>query len=351
MAMYINAMEAISPQNTFGLDRFPGEICPPENGAFSCQQPVYKAYIKPKLLRRMSKVIRMGVTAGLECLKKSNIDTPDAIVVGTSLGCVQDTIKFLKQIDENGEQLLNPTAFIQSTHNTVSGQIALLLGCRSYNLTFTQRTLSFENALMDTCLVLSEKPEQTILLGGIDEITPESLELIQRSGCAKKSVDTVNSVPEKGYIPGEGTAFFTVTNQKSDKNKVEISKLSVLPAPENEEQVKQFIQEQINACGLSPEQIDAVMIGVNGDLRNDRVYQNTIETICPDSTQISYKNLVGEYDTASSFAMWMGAQAVEQQTFPKPSILKEGKAKELRHILLFNHHKGKDYSLIILSKC
>lgn len=351
MAVYINEMEAISPQNTFGLETFPEEILPPENKYFSSLQPVYKEYIKPKLLRRMSKVIRMGVTAGIQCLKKSNIETPDAIIVGTGLGCVQDTAKFLKQIDENGEALLNPTAFIQSTHNTVSGQIALLIGCKSYNLTFTQRTLSFENALMDTFLVLNEKPEQMILLGGIDEITTESFELIQQTGCAKETVEDDILTPGKGYVPGEGTAFFTVTNKRSDQNKVEVRKLSVLPEPEDEAQVTQFIIDQVKASGLSLDQIDATIIGANGDLRNDKVYQNILNKVCPDACQIAYKHLVGEYDTASSFATWLGCQALNQQSFPKASILKEGKQKGLKNILLLNHHKGKDYSLIILSKC
>ena len=352
MAVYINAMEAISPQNTFGSDIFPEEILPPEDNYFSCVQPVYKEYIKPKLLRRMSKVIRMGVTAGRQCLEKSGLDTPDAIVVGTSLGCVQDTVKFLKQIDENGEKLLNPTAFIQSTHNTVSGQIALLIGCKSYNLTYTQRTLSFENALMDAFLLMNEKPDQNILLGGIDEITPESYEFIKKIGCAKIEAEgDILGTGKRGYIPGEGAAFFSLSNQKSEKNRVEVRHLSLLPAPESQDQIKMFILDQLKTCDLTPDQIDGIVLGLNGDSKNDQAYHEIQEEIFPTATQVAYKQLVGEYDTASSFATWFGCKAIEHQMFPKSSILKEGTQKELKNILLLNHHKGKNYSLILLSKC
>ena len=52
---------------------------------------------------------------------------PDAIITGTGLGCLEDTEKFLTAMVTNKEEFLTPTSFIQSTHNTVSAQIALLL--------------------------------------------------------------------------------------------------------------------------------------------------------------------------------------------------------------------------------
>ena len=91
----------------------------------------------------MSPVIRMGLTASMVCMEKAGLEKPDAILVGSGLGCVRDTAKFLNQVIDNQELLLNPTAFIQSTHNTVSGQIALMLGCRAYNLTFSQNNHLF----------------------------------------------------------------------------------------------------------------------------------------------------------------------------------------------------------------
>lgn len=352
MAVYINAMEAISPQNTFNTDIFPQDLRPPENGYFSCIQPVYKEYIKPKLLRRMSQVIRRGVTAGTQCLKKAKIDVPDAIVIGTSLGCVQDTVKFLNQLDENNEQLLPPTAFIQSTHNTVSGQIALLIGCKNYNLTYSQRTLSFENALMDAFLLLQEQNKKNVLLGGIDEITEESFSFIQKTGCARKTMgDSILNSNENGYIPGEGASFFSLSNEKSDQNLTEIRHLSVLPSPENQEHVVQFINDQIKATNLTPEDIDAVITGANGDINNDSFYRNVLNETCPKATRIAYKHLVGEYDTASGFAVWLGSMILDRQEIPTDTILTPGSHERLNNVLLLNQHKGRDISSIFLSGC
>lgn len=51
----------------------------------------------------------------------------DAIITATGLGCLADTEKFMNALMDNREQMLNPTAFIQSTFNTVGAQLALLL--------------------------------------------------------------------------------------------------------------------------------------------------------------------------------------------------------------------------------
>ena len=52
------------------------------------------------------------------------------------------------------KNILTPTSFIQSTHNTVGGQIALELQCKGYNFTYVHGSNSFESALLDAKLQL-----------------------------------------------------------------------------------------------------------------------------------------------------------------------------------------------------
>ena len=87
-------------------------------------EPPYKDYIPPAAIRRMSKSVKMGMVAASVALEQAHL-TPQAIFVGTGMGCLQDSEKFLKTLLDNQEQHLTPTAFIQSTHNTVAGQIAI----------------------------------------------------------------------------------------------------------------------------------------------------------------------------------------------------------------------------------
>ena len=142
MKTYIRSASCISPQKTFDNDDFLTEVVEYTGTLLSTIEPDYKEFIDPKLIRRMSHVIKMGVAAAKDCLYKANTEMPGAITTGTALGCLEDTITFLTRIVEQNEELLPPTAFIQSTHNTVGAQIALMLKCHSYNNNFVHRLQS-----------------------------------------------------------------------------------------------------------------------------------------------------------------------------------------------------------------
>ena len=132
---YINGIGCVSAQNS-------SEDFDIENYQFlreritHAYKPNYRDYIKPTMIRRMSTGVKMGVVATSIALKEANLETPDAIISGTGLGCSIDSDKFLKKIVDNNEEFLTPTAFIQSTHNTVGAQVALGLGCNAYNVTY-----------------------------------------------------------------------------------------------------------------------------------------------------------------------------------------------------------------------
>src|ERR1700712_2967424 len=134
----------------------------------------------------MGHIIKMGVAAAKDCLNKANIEIPGAIITGTALGCMEDTITFLTRIIEQNEELLPPTAFIQSTHNTVAAQIALMLKCHAYNNTFVHKGVSFEAALLDGIMLLKEGEADNILVGGTEEMIDVSFTVLTRLGLYKR---------------------------------------------------------------------------------------------------------------------------------------------------------------------
>ena len=68
------------------------------------------------LRRRMSRVVKSGVAAGIESLLEFGARAPiDAIITATGLGCIADSEKFLDSLIANEERMLNPTPFIQSS--------------------------------------------------------------------------------------------------------------------------------------------------------------------------------------------------------------------------------------------
>ena len=168
MEAYIRGIGNISPQHSWDNSQLLSDIVSYDGNRLKCIEPDYKEYIKPIQMRRMSRTLKMGVSAAGKCLRDAGVEVPDAIIVGTGLGMIADTEKFLRSIIDNKETLLTPTSFIQSTHNTIGAHIAVMLKCNKYNLTYVNDFLSFENALLDTMIRLLEDPAEKILLACIE---------------------------------------------------------------------------------------------------------------------------------------------------------------------------------------
>ena len=347
MKAFIESAVSISPQHTFGTGEFLSEPVEPENRWFFCSHPNYREFINPAALRRMSPVIRMGLCSAMRCLEEAGGNQPDAIIIGSGLGCIKDTVKFLKQMKENNEQLLNPTAFIQSTHNTVSGQIALQMGCRGYNLTFSQKSISFESALIDALMVLVQDQVPGILVGGLDEITEDSFELLVNAGCARPWIKGTTG-SGKGFIAGEGAAFFMLGADVTERSLAVLDEVRVICQPGGAAGMRKEIDRFLSDHQLGPEGVDILMTGRNGDTREDAIY-TALEEGFSQSVILGYKHLTGEYDTASAFGMFLASKVLHHQVIPGATRLNDIEKSQINRILLVNQCRGRDLSLILLS--
>lgn len=69
---------------------------------------------------------------------------------------------------------------------------------------------------------------------------------------------------------------------------------------------------------------------------------------------VAYKHLVGEYDTATAFATWLGARFIKDNLVPETLQIRgkgEGplKSDPIKRVLIFNQAKGQDFTWILLS--
>lgn len=207
--------------------------------------PVFKEYIKPALLRRMSKVTRMGLSASIKCLENETA-IPSAIILGTALGCLEDTVKFSQNVSKyEGNGAISPTSFIQSGHNTVGGQIALYLKNNGYNMTHVQKGFSFENAIYD--FVVSVECGNTGLVGTFDEKIMLINELASLYG-----VD--NAMKEK---LSEGTSVFLMGREK----KPGATQIKAISTKRKVENIEQEITGFLNNNATAKEELSNVFIG------------------------------------------------------------------------------------------
>ena len=197
----------------------------------------------------------------------------DAIVVGTALGCLKDTEKFLNTFITSTSDFLSPTAFIQSTHNTIGGQISLGLNNHAYNMTHTQNNLSFEVSLIDAILCMKDGKEN-VLVGAAEEKIA-FLELVQPK------------LISDNYPLASGASFFAVSKD-SQKSNVAIQAVDTNFDCNNiDVEIVAFLKKE----NLVPENIDLLL--TSGTELNDASFS---------CDNVNYLNYTGLYYSASAFA-------------------------------------------------
>lgn len=350
-AVYINSAACISVQDTLNENLF--NNLKPENSTqiLKAIEPNYKEFIPPAMSRRMSKSVKMSSVASTKALQEAGIEKPDAIIVGTGMGCSQDSEKFLKNVLENNEEFLTPTFFIQSTHNTVSGQIALGLQCHGYNFTYVNPSSSLEFSMLDAKLQINDGDAKTVLVGSTDEQTERTMELYKLSNSIKKEenlpVDYLNSKSE-GVIWGEGSSFFVLGNEKTENSYAQLKDIQIINKLKLNE-TKKFVEGFLAKNNLTNDDIDAVILGFSGDSKSDVYYQNASELL-QNSSLLYYKHLSGDFNTASGFSTFMACQILKNQEIPEVMKINDAKKESIKNILLYNHFGGKDHSLVLLEK-
>jgi len=368
--IYINGLGCISPQSTLDNGLLLEEPVSFETNRLKAIDPNYKEFVPPEMVRRMGRIIKMGVAAAKTCLADAKVlpspvgeslsrklgrlgvRHPDAIITATGLGCIEDTEKFLGNMIRDKEEFLTPTSFIQSTHNTVSAQIALLIKCHGYNFTYVHRGFSFETAILDSLMQLQGGAANCVLLGCADELTNNSFQIQSRMGFWRKQpVDNLLLFehPGKGAIAGEGAAFFLLEDQKTPTSYAVFNDVAMLFNPASPADIQAWIHAFLRDNELEVKDLDLIMPGKNGDSRFDHIYDKVVESTMPGIPTCSFKHLCGEYMTATGFATWLAARILHDRKIPGATQL-QGSPGELKHILIYNHYQGINHSLILLSQ-
>ena len=131
--------------------------------------PKLKEFLSPMESRRMGKLMKASLLSAFLALKNAGIDRPDAIIAATSKGMLELSTLFLEDISANHEELLKPTIFMQSTHNTIASAIAIRTGCHGYNITYSQGDNSTSWAIHDAIRLLRKGEAKYVLICDFDE--------------------------------------------------------------------------------------------------------------------------------------------------------------------------------------
>ncbi|PWJ58565.1 beta-ketoacyl synthase-like protein [Dyadobacter jejuensis] len=312
---YIKAASSITHQPSFQQKGFAADLSP-LSVAGEVIAPNYKEYIEGALLRRMGKILRMSVAAAKDVILQADAGQPNSIVVGTGLGCLLETEKFLTNtLTLTG--MLPPTAFIQSTHNTIAGQISLILENHGYNMTHTQNTLSFEHALIDARLLLDEGQE-LVLVGAADESIP-FLEEVSR-----------NLLTASLPVLTSGASFFMLDTRVAEATVAIIDVKVHFGAEDRGAIVFDFLKEH----DLSYPAIDLLMTPLSMQQQG----LDSFGKVFAGTRQHTYLDYSGLYPSASAFGFHMAIDMMQMD-------------RRIGYTLIINNLSANSLGLILLKNC
>ena len=342
--------------------------------------PSFKEYVSPIEARRMGKIMKRALATSKEALKEAGLDTVDAIITGTGYGCVENTEFFLDALSNDGEQMLKPTYFMQSTHNTISSLVAIQTKNHGYNVTYAHKGISFDCALQDAWWQFQLGKIDTALVGGHDEMTETFYHILKKGGvmgqddeiCGESAVSVVlskavepvetplhnESAPRQAQGPQLLTAAlrhceasFREDGRSNPETKplCQLTGFQLLHQP-TMTTLQENIANLLQNAGKTLADVDYILTGISGNHSNDEAYLKEARLLFGDKPLLKYKHLFGESFTSSGLGLYVAAQCLKAGRVPAALFvdLKAASERQPKCILLYNRSDGKNVSLTLL---
>lgn len=306
------------------------------------QNPAFRDFIPAGEVRRMSNITKRALVTSLKVLQNAGIQQPDAIITGTSFGSLDYTERFLDAMVANGEQMLSPTYFMQSTHNTVSSALAIYTKTKGYNITYSHGMASFDLTLLDAWMQIRLGMIGNALVGGHEEMVESFYDLLHKTGY----------VGAPGMAPcGEVAVSMLLNTAENEQNLCELAGIRIVNT-NDAALIDKNLDKMLEDAGMTRADISAVITGKNGNPANDKPYDELTHAMLPTTPLLRYKHIFGENHTASAFGIYAAAQCLKHGNIPSTLLDDEtatrcGKADA---ILAVNITSATQCSLALLKK-
>jgi len=270
---------------------------PPGDSTYSVPADTLKDKSVLKEMRRADDFSKMACLAAYDAFTDSGlgngVKSSLGIILTTAFGPHVTTFRFLDDILNYGDDNVSPTTFSHSVHNAAASYIAFMLGARGPTLTVTQFVYSFHQALIIAQAWLLERRCEYILVGSVDQcgtvmeyICRQKLHLAEDG---KIKPFAFSQTP--CAVPGEGSAFFLVTEGKTEKH---------------------YCSVLAQAVGTP----DMYLLDSDGMVGDERCYLKIIKGGIPVT---SYTPIFGSMLTVTSFSCAAGALMLKnQQSYAVP---------------------------------
>ena len=287
----------------------------------------------------MGKILKRAIVTSMSAMENSGCEKVDAIITGTGLGCIENTEFFLNSLSNDGEQLLKPTYFMQSTHNTISSLVGIKMKCNGYNITYAHKELSFDSAMYDAWLQFRLGMIDSALVGGHDEMTPSYFKLLEKTGY----------LGQKSTLASETAVSFVMGTKSQDKHLCRFGGIRMMYCPDKEEIGRQ-LNELLDSANVSMNDVSGVLTTMNGNAEHDAYIYDLCESLFKDISVLRYKHLFGESYTASGLGLYVAATCLSKGQIPRSLYVDVNNYKSLtpKVLILLNTTDAKCCSLMLV---
>ena len=223
-AVDIVGYATVCPQSEPKMMELPWQSDGKSYPAYMCDDSPGAGILPVGKLRRLGRTQKMALAASSKALENFPLDSVPqekiAVTVGTGLGAMGQTAKFLENMIINDEGRPKPACFINSVHNSTASQIALNFGLKAEAHTFTQDSISFDLALWHAINILRLKRADYVLSCGVDELSPYLIAFGQAYRWWQSKAEALSPMSAQksgtgGTIAGEGAAAFLLSRSES----------------------------------------------------------------------------------------------------------------------------------------
>jgi hypothetical protein len=227
-----------------------------------------------------------------------------AVAIGTGLGCLEDAGIFLENLISKDEREPMPARFPNSVHNAPAAQIAIDQDACAMNSAPTMGEISFESALWQGMRQLEIGEADCALVGAVDELNKYPLAIGSRWGLWNEKT-----------IPGEGAMIASLTrleNSATPLARMTAVRLGRYRKPFEAEREANWI-----AAAVDLKNVEIILSGAKGWTALDENYSAVVTALSVRAGRTlehqTYKQLCGEFHSASAFGFSMAVDLVRQR--------------------------------------
>ncbi len=348
-----------------------------------------KAWMPPRFYRRLSRLSRLSVAAGIEAVRDSGLSVRDeqtdrvGCVFGTAFGSTDQTDGFFVSLLEHGPEGAEPFLFPDTVPNALASHVAIFHTLQGPNSTLCQNHLSGEAAMAYGQSLLETGHADTVLVGGGDELSP----ILMHSLCAIRALKVLEPsmgpiqglhASGKGFVPGEGATCLILErcDEESDARARSYGTLEGMALTGSRSRQLHYepdgdglisaMREALDAAGLKPDAIDIIASPVNGIGELDRIEAIALERVFgprwASIPRVPSRYFTGDFGSAGLLATATLLIALREGIVPphihgpvhrdfpasSPSIAPPVKAR-LRHALVLGTTFGGGAGCLVLS--